>query len=87
MEKLAELARIEINDEEKNELLGDLQAILGYVEQVNKASTVNQVNQAIEHVNIMREDKEPHETGIYTDKILAEVPESQDGYVKVKKIL
>ncbi len=37
--------------------------------------------------NAMREDKNPHETGINTDVIVAEFPRKEGNYLKVKKIL
>ena len=97
VEKLAELARIEISKEEKEGILKDLQGILGYVDQVQMApvgargstqmgTQINADEISVILINVMREDKEPHQTGIYTDKILAEA-ETKDGYVKVRKIL
>jgi hypothetical protein len=35
----------------------------------------------------MREDGEPHESGIYTQKILEQAPAREKDYIKVKKIL
>lgn len=35
----------------------------------------------------MREDAEPHETGIYTKELLNEAPSVKDGYIEVKKII
>jgi len=95
VEKLAELARIEISSEEKENLAKDLESILGYIKQiesvdenqVNQVNQVKQVKQAPEHVNIMREDRDPHQSLIYTEKLIEEVPNKKDNYVKVQKIL
>lgn len=38
-------------------------------------------------VNVMREDTEPHESGIYTEKLLSAAPQREGQYIKVKKIL
>jgi hypothetical protein len=35
----------------------------------------------------MREDTDPHESGIYTDKITAQFPARDGDYLKVKQIL
>lgn len=86
VEKLAELARIDMGEIEKEEILKDLGSILGYVDQVKNAPVSESQAEYILR-NVMREDINPHETGIYTDKILAEAPDKQGGYVKVKKIL
>jgi len=37
VEKLAELSRIEIPDSEKGSILNDLQSILSYIDQIEKA--------------------------------------------------
>lgn len=85
--KLATLARIEMSAEEKQEFLQNMESILGYVDQIKKA-TVEGIEREIGDVrNVMREDADPHESGAYTDKILAQAPGTQDGFLKVKQIL
>ena len=37
--------------------------------------------------NVVREDINPSEPGLNTEKILQEAPETKDGYIKVKKVL
>ena len=37
--------------------------------------------------NVMREDANPHESGIYTEKMLEQAPAREGNYIKVKKIL
>jgi len=37
--------------------------------------------------NVMIEDENPHETGINTESLIAETPDSKDNYIKTKKIL
>lgn len=37
--------------------------------------------------NVMREDGEPHESGKFTDILLKAAPKTENGYIKVKKIL
>ncbi len=88
--KLAKLARIEIPESEAESLAHEFDAILGYVAEVKnvvdgKASEPNKEDFLLH--NVMREDGEPHESGIYTEKIITEMPASKDGYLKVKKIL
>ena len=77
IKKLAELARIEVNEKETKSLAKDIEAILEYVKQVRDVSVVN----------VFREDANSHESGIYTDALLSAVPERDGQYVKVKKIL
>ena len=87
VEKLAQLARIDISEGEKEELLKDLQGILGYIDQVQAVSVDMGEREAGELRNVMREDVNPHEPGVYTEKILASAPATENGYVKVKQIL
>lgn len=90
--KLARLARIGIDDAEAEKLSHEFDAILGYVAEVKKITDPSQPSPNVGEgkggvYNVMREDAEPHQSGIYTDALLAEAPDSKDGYVVVKKIL
>lgn len=87
VKKLTELARIDVSEEEQKELLGDLKSILKYIDQIQSASVKEA--EVVEPVlkNVFREDKDPHEPEVYTEKLLEAAPKKQEGYVKVKKIL
>ena len=88
IKKLADLARIEIGDEEASQLAGDMDSILGYVGQVS--AVAGEMKEGVELgpvFNVMREDGDPTPPGTHTDVLLAEAPETKDGYLKVKKIL
>ena len=89
IEKLATLARIDIPEEEKEGLVGEISSILSYVEQIQKISGTNadasQEKPPLK--NVFREDTNPHLSNEFTADLLEEVPRKQDGYVKVKKIL
>lgn len=88
IEKLAKLARIELTQEEKESLLKEVDPILGYVAQLKEVvSSVGEVKKAGELRNVTREDSLPTETGSNTEVLVADMPESQDNYLKVKKIL
>jgi aspartyl-tRNA(Asn)/glutamyl-tRNA(Gln) amidotransferase subunit C len=88
IKKLLSLARIEVSDEEKEKLRQDVENILGYVGEIEKAAVqIDSTPKAGELKNVMREDKEPHESGLYSEKILREAPERKDDYISVKKIL
>ena len=85
VEKLAELAKIELNDAEKKELLKDMEEILGYVKQIQSVN-VPEIEPEYLNKNIWREDKvEPREFS--REEIVGQFPDSKDGFVKVKKIL
>ena len=87
IEKLAYLSRIEVSEEEKDILRKDMESILEYVSQIKEAVSRVPEKEAGELRNVMREDNNPHEKGIYTKEIMDEVPDTENGYVKVKQIL
>jgi aspartyl-tRNA(Asn)/glutamyl-tRNA(Gln) amidotransferase subunit C len=85
--KLATLSRIDMSDAEKQEFLANMESILKYVDTI-KGATVDGVKPEVGEVrNVMREDTDPHESGIYTDKITAQFPARDGDYLKVKQIL
>jgi aspartyl/glutamyl-tRNA(Asn/Gln) amidotransferase C subunit len=86
---LLRLARIDISAEEEEKLAADSEKILGFVEEVQKAHGEGGKSEPTPGVpfNVFRDDVNPHETGIYTDAILANAPGREGNYVKVKKIL
>ncbi len=85
IENLAELAKIELTDAEKETVLKDLDGVLGYVKQIESVE-VSDITPAYANRNISREDVlEPREFS--REEIISQFPDSQDGFVKVKKIL
>ncbi|KKU50065.1 MAG: hypothetical protein A3F53_01770 [Candidatus Zambryskibacteria bacterium RIFCSPHIGHO2_12_FULL_48_10] len=88
---LAKLARIEMGAEEAEKLSNEFGAILNYVGEVKKVEEGNKVDKFDKEVyatrNVMREDGEPHESGLYTEQILKQAPAREGDYLKVKKIL
>ena len=86
---LAKLARVELKDEEAESLSHEFDSILNYVGEVRsaKVSPLVSDSQGETLKNIMREDREPHESGLYTQKILEQAPAREGPYLKVKKIL
>ena len=89
VDKLAEMSRIEMTDDEKNEIQKDLESILGYVSELQEVVAEEPpVEDRIGMLkNVMREDKDPHTESTYTKEVIASAPNSQSNYVKVKKIL
>lgn len=87
VEHLAGLARIEVSDSEKEVLRHDLEEILAYVSQVTKVTAELGAPTAGELRNVMREDGEPHEPGMFTEDILKQAPSREGNRVLVKKIL
>ncbi len=92
VEYIAKLARITINDAEKEKLKKDLSAILDYIEKLNKADTssVEPLYQTTGLVNATRID-EPRGEFPMNDKLegllIGQAPARKERFVKVKSIL
>lgn len=88
IEKLAALSRLKLDEAEKSSLLSDIQAVIGYVSEIEKVETAGMSGASYLPLhNVMREDREPHASGIHTETLLREAPRSEDGYIVVKKVL
>ena len=85
IENLAELAKIELSTAEKNTLLKDLDNILAYVRQIERVE-VKDIEIEYKNKNVWREDKVGNSV-FSRDLIIKQFPDSQDGFLKVKKIL
>ena len=86
VENLAALSRIELSESEKDKIASDLGAILEYVSQLKEAP-VSEFKADESHINIMREDGDPHESAMFTEKILDRAPKKKEGYIVVKQIM
>jgi len=89
IEKLAELSRLALSEEEKERMRSEFDSILGYIAAIQKvsASTSERAPSIVARVNVMREDTHPHESGIYTEALVSAAPKREGNYVRVKKIL
>lgn len=87
--KLAVLGRLSLTDEEVAKLQGEIESILSYIDVVQKVPLPEEYGSSahLDIENVMREDANPHETGMYTDSLLAQAPRREGNYVKVKKVL
>ncbi len=86
VENLAELGKIELTQEEKENLISDMDSILAYVKVIEEID-VPDIDITFEHRNIWREDVEREGVNFSHDLIMSQFPDSQDGFLKVKKIL
>jgi aspartyl-tRNA(Asn)/glutamyl-tRNA(Gln) amidotransferase subunit C len=88
IKKLADLARIEIDDNEVEKLGGEMGAILEYVGQVKEiAGNAIEKIEVGENRNVLRNDENPTASETHSKELIAEFPESENNYLKVKKIL
>ena len=87
IDKLAELARLEIPQAEKEQVLKDLTSIMGYIAQIGEVSVPTDLVPEYDLYNVMREDVVTTDGGQYTDKLIAQMPDHEGGLLKVKQIL
>ncbi len=86
LDNLSVLARIDITKEEKPKMLEDMQAILGYISEINEVEgTLARGDESV--FNVVREDVITHMPGSNTEAVLAEAPTIKNGYVKVEQVL
>jgi len=88
VKKIANLARLEIDESESEKMAGQIDSILHYIDQIKEAN-ISSDESRIENAgirNIMREDFESHSSN-HTEDLLAEAPERDGDFIKVKKIL
>jgi aspartyl-tRNA(Asn)/glutamyl-tRNA(Gln) amidotransferase subunit C len=83
---LAQLARVEISDEEIRKLESELPSILAFVDTIQKADTSG-ASADTSLRNVMRDDVNPHETGKYTEVLLAAAPEREGDRIAVKQVV
>ena len=86
VENLAELAKIELSPEEKKDILKDMEGILEYVKVVEKVEVGDSATPEHDLRNVWRED-EAVDRDFSRESILKQFPDSQNGFLKVKKIL
>lgn len=93
VENLAKLARIELSESEKKEILSDMESILGYVKAIESVE-VEKVDAEFDIHNVWREDSprlaqagQAITREFSPELISGQFPDSKDGFLKVKKIL
>ncbi len=88
VKRLATLSALTINDEQAESLRAQLEEIIGYVEQLNEVDTtgIEPTYQVTGLENVTRPDT-IEDYHVDRDDLLKNAPATQDGHVKVKKVL
>jgi len=86
--KLARLSRLKLTEEEIEKFQGEISDILGYVEMLNKvdADNLRPTYQVTGLTNVTRPD-EIVDYGVTPAELLKNVPEKEDNYIKVKRMI
>ncbi len=85
--RIAELARIQVPDDELDRLAGELDKILHWIEQLNAIDT-----EGVKPMTSVAEMTLPQRDDVVTDggcrdDVLANAPASHDGFFKVPKVI
>lgn len=83
---LAALARIQVSDEELARLETELPNILQFVDTIQKLD-VSPVPVVPVLRNVLRADGQPHESGKYTESLLAAAPAREGNRIAVKQVV
>jgi aspartyl-tRNA(Asn)/glutamyl-tRNA(Gln) amidotransferase subunit C len=88
-EKIAKLARLEFTPQEHEQLAGELNNILGYIDQLNELDVENvtpleNINEAVEN-NTFRSDQ--IKASLTQAEALKNAPKSGDGFFLVPKVI
>jgi aspartyl-tRNA(Asn)/glutamyl-tRNA(Gln) amidotransferase subunit C len=88
LEKLEKLSHLRIDDSKKEEVMGQLTEILGYIENLNELDTdaLSPSFSTLEGGTPLREDT-PREANDIAREILSHAPESRDDFFIVPAII
>lgn len=87
VQKVAKLARIAITEEEADKMVGELGGILKWVEQLGEVNTDNVEPLAnVANIELRMRTDEITDGGIQKD-VLANAPESMEGFFVVPKVV
>lgn len=87
IDKVENLSRLNLPNEQKDVLLGELNKIMGWIDQLSEVDTdgVKPMASVIEGRTPMREDKIT--SGNMPDKVLSNAPDKQNDFYVVNKVI
>ena len=87
VDKIAHLARLEFNDQSKEQIIKDMNNMLSFIEKLNKLDTtgIEPLIYMSDEVNVLREDEVKQE--ITQQEALKNAPKHDSDYIKVPKVI
>ncbi|MGE0587507.1 MAG: Asp-tRNA(Asn)/Glu-tRNA(Gln) amidotransferase subunit GatC [Cyclobacteriaceae bacterium] len=87
LEKIAHLARLELDEKEVPKLLEDMSRMISFVEKLKEVDTtgVEPLTTMSHEINALREDKVKNQLG--TDEVLKNAPDQEGKYFRVPKVI
>jgi aspartyl-tRNA(Asn)/glutamyl-tRNA(Gln) amidotransferase subunit C len=84
---LANLAQLELTEDEVAKFAPQLSSILQYIDKVKEVEISSDIKRDFRKTNIFREDTNPHEAGQHREALLEAMPKVENDSLVVKKIL
>lgn len=87
LEKIAHLARLELDEKEVPKLLEDMSRMISFVEKLKEVDTagVEPLTTMSHEINAVREDKIKNQ--LSTDDVLKTAPDQEGSYFRVPKVI
>ena len=76
-----------MSESEAEGLAGEIDGILGYVDQIKNADVTLGDRAISGPYNVLRDDSNPHESGLHKAELIEQAPDNDGEYLKVKNIL
>jgi aspartyl-tRNA(Asn)/glutamyl-tRNA(Gln) amidotransferase subunit C len=83
---LAELARVEVDDAQKRQLLNDLESVLTYVSEISDIADEDILVTPL-HKNVLKDDIVLEQDDIYRSQALKNAPNTTREYIQVNQVL
>ena len=83
---LAQLARVDISDAEVEKLEREIPSILSFVETIQSID-ISSAKSDTSLRNVMRDDVNPHESGIFSEALLKAAPTREGDRIAVKQVI
>ncbi len=91
IQNLAQLSRLKVEESMLGIFTAEIGTILGYVEQIQHLMNKDGIQKISKGTglvkNVMRNDEVRNPAGTYTKKIMDVAPDTEAGFIAVKKIL
>jgi aspartyl-tRNA(Asn)/glutamyl-tRNA(Gln) amidotransferase subunit C len=85
---LERLARIELSDDEREKLSGQLEAIVEFVEKLQSVDTSGvEATRLIDHLDEERTREDEPVAGLHSEDVMERAPDAADGYFRVPRVI
>lgn len=84
---IAQLARLDLNEDEKKEFTDKLESIVGFIDTVKQFKVSEEVIRDMHNYNTFRSDDRVHVAGESASEIIANMPAREENQLRVKKVL